>query len=94
MIVLNVTYRCRPGMRDAFLRSIRDNGIDSASRAEEGNVRYDYFISVNGGDDLLLLEKWRDTEAFEVHRGQSHFALLGEINSSYVLNTDIEKYEI
>lgn len=31
MIVLNVTYQCRPGMRDAFLKAIAAEGIDAAS---------------------------------------------------------------
>ena len=94
MIVLNVTYRCRPGMRDAFLRAIRAEGIDAASLAEDGNLKYDYFIPADGGDDLFLLEKWRDAEALRDHRGQAHFARLGEIKAAYVLDTDIEKYEI
>lgn len=94
MIILNVTYKCRPGMRDAFLRAIRADGIDAASRAEAGNIRYDYFIPADGGDELLLLEKWRDAEAFAIHRVQPHFRRLGELKPEYVLDTVLEKYEI
>ncbi len=34
MIVLNVTYKCKPGKREAFLKMIATEGIDAASRAE------------------------------------------------------------
>ena len=34
MIVLNVTYKCRPDMKEEFLEMIMTEGIDVASRAE------------------------------------------------------------
>ena len=94
MIVLNVTYRCKPGMREEFLEMIMTEGIDAASRAEEGNVRYDYYIPVDGSDDLLLLEKWKDADALAAHRGEPHFARLGEIKPEFVDDTVIEKFEV
>ena len=39
MIVLNVTYKCKPDMRDEFLEMIMTEGIDVASRAEAGNIK-------------------------------------------------------
>ena len=94
MIVLNVTYRCKPGMREEFLEMIMTEGIDAASRAEEGNVMYDYYIPVDGSDELLLLEKWKDADALAAHRGEPHFARLGEIKPEFVDDTVIEKFEV
>ena len=42
MIVLNVTYQCKPELREEFLEAIMTEGIDAASRAEAGNIKYDY----------------------------------------------------
>ena len=39
MIVLNVTYKCKPEMRDEFLEMIITEGIDAASRADAGNMK-------------------------------------------------------
>ena len=50
MIVLNVTYRCKPDMRDAFLERIMAEGIDEACRAEKGNLKYDYYYPADDGD--------------------------------------------
>ncbi|MBO7449309.1 MAG: hypothetical protein J6U54_02980 [Clostridiales bacterium] len=44
MIVLNVIYKCKPSTREAFLHSVTDNGIDVASRNEEGNLKYEYVL--------------------------------------------------
>ena len=94
MIVLNVTYKCKPDMRDEFLEMIYTEGIDVASRAEEGNIKYDYYTPVDGSDELLLVEKWRDAEALAAHGKQEHFARLGELKKEFVLDTIIEKFEV
>ncbi len=93
MIVLNVTYSCRPGMRDEFLQKIREEGIDAVSRAEEGNRKYDYYIPAGGGDELLLIEKWSGADAIAAHGRQPHFARLGELKPLYVIETHIERFE-
>ena len=93
MIVLNVTYKCKPEMAPEFLECIMTEGIDEASRAEDGNLKYDYYIPVDGSDEMLLVEKWRDAEALAAHGKQPHFARLGELKPEFVLATIIEKYE-
>ena len=92
MIVLNVTYCCKSGLRDEFLESIMTEGIDEASRAEEGNLRYAYYYPADGGDELLLVEKWRDAEALAAHGGQPHYLRLKELKAEYVEDTVIEKF--
>lgn len=93
MIVLNVTYRCKPGMRDAFLARIVSEGIDAACRKEDGNMQYAYFLPFAGGDDLLLVEKWRDAEALKTHGTQPHYLRLGALKAEYVNETAIERFE-
>lgn len=92
MIVLNVTYKCKPDKRKEFLEMIMADGIDVASRAEAGNIMYDYYIPTDGSDDLFLLEKWRDEAALAEHGKQPHLARLKEIKEEFVIDTIIEKY--
>ena len=92
MIGLNVTYKCRPGMREAFLEMIKAEGIDEACRAEAGNIRYDYYFSAGDGDELFLLEKWRDADALAEHGKQPHLARLKAFKPEYVTDTIVEKY--
>ena len=93
MIVLNVTYQCRPGMKEAFLEKIIAEGIDAASRAEAGNLKYDYYLPADGGDELFLLEKWKDADAIAVHGTQPHYARLKALKADYVTDTVIERFE-
>ena len=94
MIVLNVTYKCKEKMREAFLEAIWSEGIDVASRSEEGNIKYDYYLPTENDNEVFLLEKWQDAEAVKVHSGQAHFKRLGELKATYVEDTVIEKYEV
>ena len=94
MIVLNVTYKCNPDMREEFLEMIYTEGIDEASRAEDGNIKYDYYTPVDSNDDLLLVEKWRDSDALAAHGRQPHFARLAELKAEFVIETVIEKFEM
>ncbi len=93
MIVLNVTYKCKPGMREEFLKMIMAEGIDIACRAEAGNIKYDYYIPYEESDELLLVEKWIDADALAEHGKQPHYIRLGELKSEYVSDTTVEKYE-
>ena len=92
MIVLNVTYKCKPEMREEFLEAILTEGIDRSSRAEAGNLRYDYYLPTENDDELFLLEKWRDAEALAAHGNQPHYARLKALKEDYVIDTIVERY--
>ena len=93
MIVLNVTYQCKPGKRDDFLKTIITEGIGAASRAETGNIKYDYYLPADGSNELLLVEKWSDAEVLAEHGRQPHYARLKELKPEYVYDTLIERFE-
>ena len=92
MIVLNVTYKCKPGMREAFLEAIRAEGLDAASRAEAGNSKYDYYFAADEPDVLLLVEHWRDEEAVRLHNAEPHFRRIGEVKAAFVEETILERF--
>ncbi len=94
MIVLNVTYQCKPELREAFLERILAEGIDVASRAEDGNLKYDYYFPFDDrADELLLIEKWRDAEALAAHAETPHYAVLKALKPQYVTETVVERFE-
>ncbi len=93
MLVLNVTYKCKPEMREEFLEMIMTEGIDVAVRAEAGNIKYDYYLPIDGSNDLLLVEKWRDADALAAHVAQPHMVRLRELKAEFTTDTIIEKFE-
>ncbi len=94
MIVLNVTYKCKPRMKERFLEAIIAEGIDLACRSEAGNIQYDYYLPADGGDEILLVEKWRDADALAEHWQQPHMATLKALKTAFVADTLIERFEL
>ena len=94
MLVLNVTYIIKPGMRNAYMEKVAEIQMAEKSRAEAGNITYEYFLPMEGKDRIFLLEKWQDEEAFQAHTKEEHFKALGELKAYYVKETIIEKYTV
>ena len=91
MLVLNVTFKCAPGRREEFRELIRAEGIDTASRNEDGNYKYDLYLSTEDPDDILLVEFWKDVPTWQYHRTLPHYAKLGEITQEFVIDKTIQK---
>ena len=92
MEILNVTYKCKEGMREKFLEAIKAEGLDAASRAEAGNIKYDFYFSDGDPDELFLFEKWSDEAAVKSHNSEPHFRRFGELKAEFVQETILERY--
>lgn len=44
-----------------------------ASRKEEGNVDYQFYVSKNDANKYFFVEVWKDEEAIELHNASAHF---------------------
>ena len=56
-------------------------------------MQYDYFISCETPDTVVLLEKWRDADALKAHIAQPHMTEIRAQAALYALDTRIERYE-
>lgn len=90
-IVLCVSNKAKPGMREAFLQEIESLEIQQKVEREEGCIRYEYYRSVQDEDELLLVEKWESEEHQAEHVKQPHMAALRELKEQYVVSTHVEK---
>ena len=94
MVVLNVIYKAVSENLEEFLEAVYTEGLDEASRNEEGNIKYDYYFPADNGDELLLVEKWRDEAAFEQHKSEPHFKRLGELKDSLGIETVMDIFTV
>jgi quinol monooxygenase YgiN len=91
---VEVHYYIKDGKRDELYRKLVESGIADASRAEDGNEKYEYYYSPDNKNELLLLEVWKSAEAVELHQQSAHFKRLGELKKEYVTETAFMRYEI
>lgn len=87
MYMIYVKFTCLPSKRAAFLQKVRETGVLDAIRREDGCLMYDYYLSEEDPDELLLLEQW-ETEAHQrIHITQPHMELLRSFKGDYITDT-------
>ncbi|CAM3931069.1 putative quinol monooxygenase [Nocardiopsis rhodophaea] len=72
MILINVKYRIRPELADQWLNRV--DAFSRATRAEEGNVFFEWYRSPEDPTIFVLLEAFTGSDAGEAHVTSAHFA--------------------
>ena len=70
MILIVVKYRVKPEAVDGFLDAVAD--FTAATRAEPGNLWFEWSRSVERDDEFVLVEAFKDG-AGEAHVNSEHF---------------------
>ena len=91
MLKLSVNYFAKPGRRAEFLRRVVEEGILTAIRREEGCLRYDYYLSCQNEDEILLLEAWDTDEHQRIHMEQEHMKRLRTIKDECIAETKLNR---
>lgn len=68
------------------------SGIVAAIRAEEGNLRYEYFFPKDDPETVLLIDSWRDQEALNVHHSSELMPRIMELREKYDLHMKVERF--
>jgi len=94
MYTIYVKFDCLPDKREGFVAKMKETGILDAIRAEDGNIRYDYYYSEKDANELLLIEQWESKEHQKVHMKQPHMAALREFKDDYIVKTVLGEIEL
>lgn len=86
-----VNYFAKPGRREEFLRRVVEGGILSAIREENGCQRYDYYLSCQDENEILLVEQWESPEHQRVHMEQEHMKRLRAIKDECIAETKLNR---
>ena len=89
-----MVYTALPGKRQAFLDAITAADIPAQVRAEEGCLRYDYFLSLQNDTDILLIEEWTSPEHQQRHVKQPHMELLRRLKGQYIADTHLGHFSL
>ncbi len=92
MITVNLYYKGINGNAHAFADEMESSGIAEAIRAEEGNLRYEYFQPLNDPETVLLIDSWSDQEAIDAHHASPMMKQLTEIRNKYDLHMNVERF--
>ena len=91
-ITVNIYYSGANGNAKRFAEEMVANGIVSDIRAEEGNLKYEYFFPMEDQETVLLIDSWKDQHSIDVHHASPMMARITELREKYDLHMRVERY--
>ena len=91
-ITVNLYYTGKNGAARAFAEEMTATGVVERVRAEEGNLRYEYFFPMEDPETVLLIDKWRDQAALDFHHKSPMMAEIAALRDKYKLRLRVERY--
>lgn len=91
-IAVNLYYTGGNGSARRFAEEMEASGTAGAIRREEGNLRYDYFVSLGDPETVLLVDVWTDQQAIDRHHATPMMAKVAELREKYNLHMRAERY--
>ena len=91
-ITVNLRYTGVNGSAKAFAEEMVSSGTVAAIRAEEGNLRYEYYQSLEDPETILLIDSWASQEAIDAHHASPMMATIAALREKYDLHMTVERY--
>ena len=96
-ITVNLRYTGKNGAAQAFAREMISSGTVEKIRAEQGNLRYEYYLPFgeaagNENDTILLIDSWENQEAIDLHHASPMMQTIAALREKYDLHMTIERF--
>ena len=92
MITVNLRYTGTGGNARAFAEEMISSGTVEKIRAEEGNLRYEYYVSLEDPETVLLIDRWTDQAAIDAHHASTMMATIAALREKYNLHMTVERF--
>ena len=91
-ITVNIYYSGKNGAARRFAEEMIASGTVDAIRAENGNIRYDYFFPLEDQETVLLVDSWESQEAIDLHHATPMMDTIINLREKYDLHMRVERY--
>ena len=91
-ITVNLRYTGENGSARKFAEEMTDSGTVAAIRAEAGNLRYEYYQSLEDPETILLIDSWADQAAIDAHHASPMMATIAALREKYDLHMTAERF--
>ena len=91
-ITVNLRYAGEGGAARNFAEEMTASGTVSAIRAEAGNLRYEYYLSFDDPETVLLIDSWEDQAAIDAHHASPMMATIAALREKYDLHMTAERF--
>lgn len=90
--VVNIYYTGKNGSAKKFVEEMISSGTVDLIRAEEGNEKYEYFFSVEDKETVLLVDRWKNQQALDIHHKSEMMETIATLRKKYHLQMKVEKF--
>ena len=91
-ITVNIYYTGGNGNARKFAEEMEQSGTVELIRAEDGNIKYEYFYPKNDPETVLLIDSWESQEAIDKHHASPMMDKISELRNKYDLHMKVERY--
>lgn len=91
-VTVNIYYSGVNGNARKFAADMVSRGVVSDIRAEDGNLRYEYFFPMDDSETVFLIDSWKDQSSIDAHHASPMMAVISELREKYDLHMKIERY--
>ena len=91
-ITVNLRYTGKNGSAKAFAEEMTASGTVGAIRKEQGNLRYEYYLSLDDPDTVLLIDEWTDQAAIDRHHASPMMRTIAQLREKYDLHMTVQRY--
>lgn len=91
-ITVNLRYAGKNGSARCFAQEMTASGTVAAIRAEAGNLRYEYYLSLDDPETVLLIDQWRDQAAIDAHHASPMMQTISALREKYDLHMTVERF--
>lgn len=91
-ITVNLRYTGKNGEALKFAREMTESGTVEKVRNEKGNLRYEYYQSLEDPETVLLIDSWENQEAIDLHHASEMMKTIAELREKYDLHMQADRY--
>ena len=91
-LIVNIYYTGENGSARKFAEEMMSSGIVDRVRSEEGNERYEYFFPMEDEETVMLIDKWKNQEALDLHHKSDMMKQIANLREKYSLRMKVEKF--
>ena len=91
-ITVNLRYKGKDGAAKRFAEEMTKSGTVEKIRNEAGNIKYEYYQSLDDPETILLIDSWEDQESIDVHHASPMMQTIMELREKYDLHMTVERY--
>ena len=91
-ITVNLRYTGKDGAARKFAEEMTSSGTVEKIRAEEGNIRYEYYLSLEDPETVLLIDSWASQESIDLHHASPMMQTIASLREKYDLHMTVERY--